>query len=70
MFAENDRVSMGTSNGVVFGRVLRVARDGEVKVLFDGNSDAMWYPSQAIQLVELDNEEVLGYSMLTLVKED
>lgn len=60
---------MGTASGVIFGTVLKIARDGEVKVLFD-NTDAMWYPPQAIQLADLDSPDESWYAGPTLVKED
>jgi hypothetical protein len=71
MFEKNDLVGIGDGDSFHTGRVLKVARDGEVLVAWDDAAEyehPMYYPAQALRLVELDNEDepVVGFKLLSI----
>jgi hypothetical protein len=70
MFEKNDLVGIGDGDSFRTGRVLKVAKDGEVLVAWDDAAEyehPMYYPAQALRLVEFDevDETVVGFKLLS-----
>jgi hypothetical protein len=71
MFEKNDRVGIGDGDSFRVGTAIKVASDGEVQVRWDDASPTeqpMFYPAQALQLVDLDTEDeaVVGFRLISI----